>query len=132
AEQYRIVDPIIGRRRNTGADDLLGRLQAARDPESGAPLSAGEIRDQVLVFLLAGHETTAGALTFTLHQLGLHPEIQDRVAADDDLIRPALLEGMRLFPPVYGTERLTGVDTTVGGYDVPAGYGVMVSPYVTH
>jgi cytochrome P450 len=87
----------------------------------------------VLVFLLAGHETTAGALTFTLHLLGRHPEIQDRVAGGDaDLARAALLEGMRLYPPAYSTERLADTDTTIGGYRVPAGTRVMLSSWVTH
>jgi cytochrome P450 len=88
----------------------------------------------VLVFLLAGHETTAGALTFTLHLLGRHPQVQDRLAADGDadLARSALLEGMRLYPPVYTTERLANLDTTIGGYEVPAGTRVMLSSWVTH
>ena len=58
----------------------MTRLREARDPETGDPISETEIRDQALIFLMAGHETTAGALTFTLHLLGRHPEIQDRVA----------------------------------------------------
>ncbi|MCI0688916.1 MAG: cytochrome P450 [Sporichthyaceae bacterium] len=58
-------------------------------------VSDQEIRDQVLVFLLAGHETTAGALTFTLHLLGRQARLQDEVAAEPTLLRAALLEGMR-------------------------------------
>ncbi|GAA4691173.1 cytochrome P450 [Phytohabitans rumicis] len=137
AAQYGIVDAIIARHadREPGAerDDMLSRLHTARDPETGQPLSTEEIRDQVLVFLLAGHETTAGALTFTLHLLGRYPEIQDRVAKGDaDLVRAALLEGMRLYPPAYSTERLADVDTTIAGYQVPAGTRVMLSSFVTH
>jgi cytochrome P450 len=131
---YAIVDRILARRgaRRTG-DDLLSRLYAARDPETGEPLSAAEIRDQALVFLLAGHETTAGALTFTSHQLGRHPRIQDRVAGgDDELVRAAVLEGMRLFPPAYGTERCAAVDAEINGHRIPAGALVLVFPYVTH
>jgi cytochrome P450 len=134
AAQYAIVDRIIARHagRETG-DDMLTRLHTARDPETGQPLSTAEIRDQVLVFLLAGHETTAGALTFTLHLLGRHPEVQDRVAGGDgELARAALLEGMRLYPPVYTTERLADVDTAIAGYHVPAGTRVMLSSWVTH
>ncbi len=142
AAQYAIVDRIIARHadRARGADreDMLSRLHAARDPETGQSLSTDEIRDQVLVFLLAGHETTAGALTFTLHLLGRHPQWQHRIAAggtgggDVDLARAALLEGMRLFPPAYSTERLAETDTTIRGYEVPAGTRVMVSSWVTH
>jgi cytochrome P450 len=138
-EQYAIVDRIVARRtagRAAGSagdgEDMLSLLHAARDPETGQSLSAAEIRDQVLVFLLAGHETTAGALTFTLHQLGLHPEIQDRVAGDETLARAALMEGMRLYPPAYGTERYAADDTEVAGRGIPAGTTLMMSPYVTH
>lgn len=134
AELYAIVDRIMARHRDTGeADDMLSRLRAARDPETSEPLSEREIRDQVLIFLLAGHETTAGALTFTLYLLGRHPEIQDRVAAGgDDLIRATLMEGMRLYPPVYSTERMVAADTEIMGYPVPAGTLVVASPWITH
>src|SRR6266542_2634677 len=76
--EYALVDRILAERADPAAvssDDLLSRLYAARDPDTGLPLSAQEIRDQVLVFLMAGHETTAGALTFTLYLLGRDPEI---------------------------------------------------------
>ncbi|MEH1126971.1 cytochrome P450 [Micromonospora sp. CPCC 206061] len=141
AAQYAIVDRIIAKHASRGTgedrDDMLSRLHAARDPETGQPLSAEEIRDQVLVFLLAGHETTAGALTFTLYLLGRYPAAQERVAAsgpsgDADLVRAALMEGMRLYPPAYSTERLADVDTTISGHHVPAGTRVMLSSYVTH
>jgi cytochrome P450 len=140
--QYAIVDRILDRRRAGGGDDLLSRLWAATDPETGQPISTQEIRDQVLVFLLAGHETTAGALTFTLHLLGRHPHIQEQVAAvatapvdprgGRDLIRTALLEGMRLFPPAHTTDRLAVSDTEISGHRIPAGTGVLVSAWVTH
>jgi cytochrome P450 len=133
AAQYAIVDRIIARHDAGGdRDDMISRLRAARDPETGQPLSTEEIRDQVLVFLLAGHETTAGALTFTLYELGRHPSVQDRVAGDEELTRAALMEGMRLYPPAYSTERRAEVDTTVGGYAVPAGTRVILSSWVTH
>ena len=134
ARLYGIVERILSRRAGAGetADDMVGRLHAARDPETGAPLSTQEIRDQLLVFLLAGHETTAGALTFTLHLLGRHPEVQDRVAADPDLARAAVLEGMRLYPPVPATERMVTVDTDLGGYPVAAGTVAVAAQWVTH
>lgn len=133
ARQYHIVDRILGRyRAGDGRDDLVARLRTARDPESGKPLSAQEMRDQVLVFLLAGHETTAGALTFTLHLIGRHPQLQEQVGDDPVLIRAALLEGMRLFPPAYLTERVATTDTEIDGYAVPSNTLVIVSPWVTH
>jgi cytochrome P450 len=76
-----VVDEIVGRRRAAAvpADDLVGRLLAARDPDTGDRLDDTEVREQVLLFLLVGHETTATALTFTLHLLGRHLDAQRRV-----------------------------------------------------
>lgn len=156
-QEYAVVDEILSRSpspREPGydpeRDDLVTRLREARDPETGEPVSEAEIRDQALIFLLAGHETTAGALTFTLHLLGRHPDIQDEVAAEVRsvlgperaptaeqvrqlrLTRAALLEGMRLFPSAHTTERATTADVEIGGYAVPAGQVVLVSPWTTH
>ena len=153
-EEYAIVDRIIARASGSGEpaarDDLLTRLRAARDPETGEGLSEQEIRDQILVFLMAGHETTAGALTATLHLLGRHPEEQEAVAAEvaevvagrpaplpEDLprlvrTRAALLEGMRLYPPAYLTERITREPVSLGHYVVPPGVMVFVAPWTTH
>ena len=68
----------------TGAEgtDPLSRLLAARDPDSGERLSDAEVRDEVLIFLVAGHETTGSALAFTLHLLGRHEDVQERVRAE--------------------------------------------------
>jgi cytochrome P450 len=140
AAQYAIVDRVLARRRSQpaaqDADDLVSRLFAARDPETGQPLSPAEIRDQVLVFLLAGHETTAAALTFTLHLLGHHPTIQERVVADDsgalELARAAVHEAMRLYPPAYVTQRRATTEVELTGHCVPAGTIILVSPWITH
>lgn len=155
--QYAVVDDILGRSPRPGEpgfdpdrDDLVTRLRLARDPETEAPLDEAEIRDQALIFLMAGHETTAGALTFTLHLLGRHPEIQDRVATeirevlgDDEQplpgryhelvwTRAALAEAMRLFPSAHTTDRCTAEPVELGGYRLPAGQIVLVSPWTTH
>jgi cytochrome P450 len=148
-----VVDQIIARRRagpaRPEADDLVARLLAARDPETGDRLDDTEVREQVLLFLLAGHETTATALTFTLHLLGHHLEEQRRVrdevrevlgdrmptaAADAALARTTMVvkEALRLYPPLYGIGRRTVADGTVGGYLLPAGSVLLISPWVTH
>jgi len=149
---YDVVDRIIAARRRTSdpvSDDLVSRLLAARDPETGDPLSPGEVRDQVLIFLLAGHETTSTALTFALHLLGHHPEVQDRVrreavevlggrapVADDVAHLPyadmVVREAMRLYPPAFAVGRYTPRAATVAGHDLPAGSVVVVSPWATH
>jgi cytochrome P450 len=148
---YAVVDAIIERRTAAGATgpDLISLLVAARDPETGVGLSRQEIRDQVLIFLLAGHETTSTALTFTLHLLGRHPDVQAAVAREcgevlggrvprsDDIARlglatMAVKEAMRLYPPAYALGRLAEHETTIGGRRIPAGSIVVLSPWATH
>ena len=148
---YGIVDAIIDRRSGSAADhpDLISLLLTARDPETGAQLSRSEIRDQVLIFLLAGHETTSTALTFTIHLLGRHPEVQAAVhrevaevlngrtpQADDiaklALTTMALKEGMRIYPPAYALGRLAETEVTIAGYRIPTNSIVLLSPWATH
>jgi cytochrome P450 len=145
------VDHVVGERgRAGGGDDLLGRLLAARDDDGGAGLDDAEIRDQVLIFVFAGSDTTATALTAALHLLGAHPAVQDRAhdevrqvlggrpaTAADAAALPYLTavakESLRLYPPVYGTGRLlTGGDDVIGGVRIPEGADVAVAPWVTH
>lgn len=150
--EYAVVDEVLARAPadpDGERDDLVTRLRAARDPDTGEALSEDEIRDQALIFLLAGHETTAGALTFTLHLLGRHPQVQDRVAAEVATVlggrpapdaadlsglrvtRAALQEGMRLYPSAHLTERLTRTPLTLSGHRLPTGTLVAVSPWST-
>lgn len=150
---YEECDRIIAARKaagrtDTDGDDLLSLLMAAESAEDGA-FSATELREQVLIFLLAGHETTATSIGFALHLLARHPEAQrraheevDRVlagrapgAADLDAlpyVTRVLKEAMRLFPaaPVIGRRAVAA--TTVGGVAIPAGADVIVAPWVTH
>ena len=146
---YGICDELIAERRAAGAtgEDLMSLLIAARDGEEA--LDDAEIRDQVLIFLLAGHDTTAIALTFALHLLGQHPAVQERVRAEAnevagdrtpgaaDVERLAyttmvLKEAMRLYPPAWATGRRVAAGDELGGYAIPPGAEVMVSPWVTH
>jgi cytochrome P450 len=147
---YGVVDDIIQRRSaSAGGADLISALLAARDPDTGAQLSRQEIRDQVLIFLLAGHETTSTALTFTLLLLGRHPDVQDavhreiaellpgRVPQADDIAKlplttMALKEAMRLYPPAYAFGRLTETEVRIGGHHIPAQSLVLLSPWATH
>jgi cytochrome P450 len=114
--------------------EFVTRARAALDPETGEPVSEQEIRDQALLFLFAGHETTATAATLTLDLLGRHPEVQERIARDLEptLVDAALMEGLRLFPPAYLSERIARTDVDIAGHPVPGGTHVFVSPYVTH
>ncbi|MGQ0679674.1 MAG: cytochrome P450 [Actinomycetota bacterium] len=151
AEIYQVVDRLIAERRAvpTGADDLLSLLLEAQDPEGGVALSDEEVRDQVLIFLLAGHETTATSLTFTMHLLGLHKQVQEEVQQEavsvlgsrmpvlEDTRELAyttkvIKEAMRLFPAAYVIPRMVMIDDQIQGYRIAAGETVVVSPYVTH
>ncbi|MFD7664526.1 cytochrome P450 [Streptomyces sp. NPDC059788] len=154
AELNAVCDRIVAARRAGGEPgdddgaDLLSLLSRAGDAADGG-LDATEIREQVLVFLLAGHETTATSLAFTLHLLARHPEEQtpvreeihavlggrDPEAADLDRLprlTRALKEAMRLYPAAPVVSRRGVAATEIGGYRIPDGADVIVSPWVTH
>lgn len=144
-----VLTAIAARRRGEEADDLLQMLMDARD-EDGQGMTDQQLRDEVLTMFLAGHETTAMALTWTLSLLAQNPAIQDGVAreAQDvlgarqatfadfgklELTRRALMEGMRLYPPIFMVARKVKSPVTLGpGHKVPAGYQMGVSPYAVH
>ncbi|MFF4423412.1 cytochrome P450 [Streptomyces sp. NPDC001549] len=159
-ELYGVCDRIIAERRRAGAgagaeagtgtpgEDLLTLLAAARSSDDGE-FDAAELRDQVLIFLLAGHETTATSLCFALHLLARHPDEQSRAreevsrvlggrtpgAADLDrlpYLTQVLKEAMRLYPaaPVIGRKAVAA--TRIGEHTVPAGADVILAPWVTH
>jgi cytochrome P450 len=148
----RVAAIIAARRRQAGRNrthDLLDRLMAARDPETGRELSDVNLVDSILTFLLAGHETSAVALTWTLSLLAQSPWWQDRlreeargVIADgpleaahvDRLVlsEQVLKEAMRLFPPATILARIAAKDCELGGRHVPAGTHVAVPIYAIH
>jgi cytochrome P450 len=127
---------------------LVHALIAATDPETGRSISDDDICNDLLIFMLAGHDTTATALTYALWALGHHPDIQDRVAAEaaaigDRDLTPAdvprleytvqvLREALRLQPPAAGVARLATRDIAVGGYRVEAGTLMAVGIYALH
>ena len=127
---------------------LVQALIAATDPETGRSLSDDDICNDLLIFMLAGHDTTATALTYSLWVLGHHPDVQDRVAAEaaaigdreltpEDVPRLAytvqvLRESLRLQPPAAGVARLAVRDIAVGGYRVEAGSIMAVGIYALH
>ncbi len=127
---------------------LVQALIAATDPETGQPPSDFDIANDLLLFMLAGHDTTATALTYALWTLGHHPDVQDRVAAEaaalgDRELTPedvpnlgyttqVLHEALRLCPPAAGVARLATRDIAVGGYRVQAGTLIAVGLYGLH
>lgn len=145
-ELHAIADRVLAKRsdgeRGAGAEDLLGRLLDAREAETGAALSAQEVRDQVLMFLFAGHTTTTSALTSTLYLLAGDQQVQELVAQaaaspsdggpDQDLVLAAVKEGLRLYPPSSVLGRRVLTDAEIDGWPIRAGTNVLVSAWVTH
>jgi cytochrome P450 len=146
-----IVLGLIRDRRREGRDhgDLLSMLLQARDEDTGAAMSDEQLRSEVLTFLLAGHETTATALTWTWYFLASHAPVQERVRQEViavlsgrlptladvlhlDSARMVIEEVMRLCPPIYAVTRQVVRDDAIGGYHIPARSTVVLCPFVTH
>ncbi len=145
-----VVMGIINERRKLNEDkgDLLSMLMAAED-EDGQHMSDKQLRDEAVTIVLAGHETTANALTWTWFLLAQHPEIEAKVHEELDRVlggrQPTMAdlrqltytemvikEAMRLYPPIPGIARESLQDTTVGGYFVPKGTIMFISLNVVH
>jgi cytochrome P450 len=127
---------------------LLDILITAR-AENGAPLADEEIAAEIAAFLLAGHETSANALSWTLALLSAFPAARARLEEEVDWVLggrepkaadvtklpwtvSVISEAMRLYPPAWTIERNAVADDNVAGVDVPAGSLVTVSPYLIH
>ena len=147
----RIVYRLIDERRRSGqeSNDLLSMLLHARDADSGESMNDHQLRDEVMTIFLAGHETTAVALTWTWYLLSRHPEIARRVRIElaevlggrtptvEDLpnlsyTRTVIDESMRLYPPAWIIARAPIADDEIRGYRIPAGSSIFISSYLTH
>jgi cytochrome P450 len=111
-----------------GVTDVLSQLVFVE--VDGDRLSDAELRDQMITLLLAGHETTATTLAWTLHDLARDRALQDKViaavdAGDDKYLEAVVKESMRLHPVIYGVARMLTEDIELGGYRIPAGYTVL-------
>ncbi len=145
-----IIYSIIDERRRSGADtgDLLSMLLRAED-EDGNRMDPKQLRDEVMTVVLAGHETTAIALSWTFYLLGENPEaeaklltemeevLDGRLATVWDLPRlryadAVIKESMRLYPPAWAIGREAIGESEIAGYHVPAKTQMFISQYVTH
>ncbi|MDQ3973411.1 MAG: cytochrome P450 [Actinomycetota bacterium] len=148
---FGLVDELVNQRRRAGigGDDLLSLLLATRDPETGAALDHDAIRDEALIFLIAGHETTGSALPFALDLLGGHDAVHQRVRAEvervlgdgvptaDDVEQLSytarvINEALRLYPPAHTLVRRACDDGELLGRQLPAGRIVTVSIWEIH
>lgn len=142
---------LLAQRRASGApgEDMLSHLLYARDEESAFALDDKALRDEALSLFVAGHETTATALTWCWYLLTRHPESYARVQAEGERVlqgRPpgsadlpdlpytlqVFQETLRLYPPVYAFTRQTVAPVHLGGYLIPQGSSVVISPYTLH
>ncbi|GAA0932888.1 cytochrome P450 [Nonomuraea longicatena] len=152
ADLERIVDILVAQRKagpSESGDDVLTRLIASTARERDKAVADRRMRDELVTLLLAGHETTASTVGWTLDLVSRHPEVGRRLHEEAVAVygrrRPAyedlprlkyttmvLQETMRLFPPVWILTRRAVADDVVGGYRVPAGAEVLICPYTLH
>ncbi len=147
----KIVYGLINKRREEGIHhaDILDRLLGAKDPDTGRSMDETQLRDEVVTLMLAGHETSANALAWTLHLLGEHPEIEQRlyeeigVAVGDtpasavDLnnmpyLKQVVQESMRIYPPVWAIARRSEEPAEYNGFYIPEKSYIGVVPYALH
>jgi cytochrome P450 family 135 len=114
-------------------EDVLSLLLQARD-EEGRSLSDGELRDELVTLLVAGHETTAGALAWALGELADAPAVQERLAAGEEGLSEAVVtETLRLHPPVpLGALRRLRQPLRIAGHDLPAGATIAACALLVH
>ena len=147
----RIAYGLIQQRRRQPVEggDLLSLLMEMRDEDTNEGMTDQQLRDEVVTLLIAGHETTATALSWTFYllsqnplaeqrlRLELHQVLSGRLPSAADLpslpyTRRVIDESMRLYPPAWVTERIAEGDDEICGYRIPAGSIIVVSPYVMH
>ncbi len=132
-----------------GEGNLITMLMEARDEETGQPMSDRELRDQLFTFVMAGFETTAAALAWTVYLVSQNAEVERRLIDEvkrilggrpptaSDLprlvyVRQVLEESLRLYPPVFAVARDARQADEIGGFRIPAGSIMVISPYLTH
>ena len=135
-----IVLGLVSQRRRSGADrgDALSMLLASRDADTGEGLDDTQVRDEVMTLFVAGHETTANALTWTWYLLAKHPRVADRLRGElrsdpeSAYVDAVLNESLRLYPPAWILGRETLRDIDAGGWRIRKGATVLVSQLVAH
>lgn len=147
-----VVQQIIRQRRAHGKRhfDFTQMLMEFKDPDTQAGMTERELLDEILTLVVAGHETTASTLNWTWWLVSQHPEVERRLQDEQDRVGPlgagatyadlerlpytlaVLQEALRLYPPAWILTRRTIGQDKLGGYDVPPGTDVFLSPFVIH
>jgi len=147
----RLVAQLIARRRDEPEEhhDYLAMLMEARDKETGERMGERELIDEVMTLVVAGHETTAASLNMAWYLLSQHPQAEARLHAELDPLVPVgalsyegaealawtrrvLQEAMRLYPPGWLLTRRSLEPDVLGGFELPAGTDVLLSPFLVH
>jgi cytochrome P450 len=147
----QVIQRIVSERRASAHDgsDLLSMLVHARDEDDGRGFTDRQLRDEVMTLLLAGHETTANALTWTWYLLAQHPQAEQRLLAELEGVlagrgptvanlprlvytERVILESMRLYPPAYSFGRRVVEPVTIGGYRLTVGTNALLPQCVVH
>jgi cytochrome P450 len=152
---HRTLDTFVAgiiehrRRESREGGDLLSRLMVEGGPRGSSIMTDRQLRDELMTMLLAGHETTASALTWTWYLLSRYPHAErevslevarvlaGRLPAFEDcarltFTRMVIEESLRLYPPVWLIPRQAVSDDAIGGFRIPAGSGVLISPFAVH
>src|SRR5258706_8918393 len=141
----------IDERRSSGDDkgDLLSMLLLAVDETDGGQMTNGQAKDEAMTLFIAGHETTSNALSWIFYLLSQNPDIEAKLHEELDRVlaghaptaadlkqlpytEMVIKESMRIYPPAWLLTRQAQEDIQIGGYDIPKGTLIMMSPYVMH
>lgn len=145
----RVADRVSSSERSPGSRGLIAMLVAARDEQGELAFNEAEVRDQITTLLVAGYETTAAALSWTMYHLAKHPEVTARIRTEvdrivgqrvpvlDDLnklpyLAMVLNESMRLYPPAWVLGRRSIEADAFEGYSIPADAPIGIYPYMIH
>lgn len=129
--------------------DLLAMLMETQDEDTGEKMSDRQIRDEAMTIYLAGHETTAVALSWFFYMMSIHPEVEEKIRQEARSLFPSgsihpsdvhkltytkmvIDEVLRFFPPAWILGRKAIEDDVIGGYRIPKGFNVLVVPYLIH
>jgi cytochrome P450 len=152
SERRKVIEKGTNDKSFSGADLLSKLIKVQAD--DGSIMTDKQLRDEIITILIAGHETTSNALTWTYYLLSQNPQIERRVFEEIDSVlggnseeykQPSIAdlpklnyvekvfrEAMRLYPPVWTMGRFVQNDYTLGGYTIPKGSSLMFSQYVMH
>ena len=144
---YRIIEN--RRKSHETFNDLLTMLMEVEDADTAERMTDQQLRDELITIFLAGHETTANALTFAFYFLAKYPEVKAKIVAEVERVvgdekitfshvaqlqytKQVIEETMRLYPPAWGIVREVGADDVIDDWQIKKGDNIVVAPYIVH